>query len=136
MCRWRIRGRIPSPTLTQSNANGLGNNVENVTDPDNPQVDRGNSSINRPQMFVANAIWYLPKLNNANGFTRNALGGWELSTITTIEDGASFTVYDSGNSGTGVQAGSFGTSTGFNNARPLIVPGVSCNANTHGKADG
>jgi hypothetical protein len=119
--------------VDESNANGLGNNVENVTDPYNPQVDRGNSTINRPQMFVANAIWYLPKLNGANGFTRNALGGWELATITTIEDGASFTVYDANSSGTGVQTGLFGTSGGFNNSRPLIVPGVGCNTNTHGQ---
>jgi hypothetical protein len=118
--------------VDESNANGLGNNVENVTDPYNPQVDKGNSSINRPNIFVANAIWYLPKLNGANAFTRQTLGGWELSTITTIESGASFTVYDGGSSGTGAQAGLFGTTIGANNARPLIVPGVGCNSGTHG----
>jgi hypothetical protein len=119
--------------VDESNANGLGNNVENVTDPFNPQVDRGNSTINRPQMFVANAILYLPKLTDANSLTRTALGGWELSTIATLEDGASFTIYDASSSGTGVQTGLFGTSGGFNNSRPLIVPGAGCNSNVHGQ---
>jgi hypothetical protein len=104
-------------------SNGLGSNASNLTDPFNPNLDKGNSTLNRPNMFVTSAIFYLPRLTNRNAFARQTLGGWELSTITTLEDGNSVTVYASNTSG-GV-GNLFGT--GFNgNARPLINPGVSC----------
>lgn len=114
-----------------ANANGLGNNPQDLTDIYHPGLDKGNSSINRPKMFVANAIWYLPKFNGMNPIGRGILGGWELATIATLEDGNSFTVFNANSSGTGVQTGLFGTGGG-NNARPLIVPGVGCNSNVHG----
>ncbi|MEO8727270.1 MAG: carboxypeptidase regulatory-like domain-containing protein, partial [Acidobacteriaceae bacterium] len=74
-------------------SNGLGANASNITDPLNPNLDKGNSTINRPQMLVTNATFYLPKLNGANGLERNVLGGWELATIASFEDGNSITAY-------------------------------------------
>lgn len=91
------------------------------------RLDRGNSTINRPNIFVANAVFYLPKLSDAERFVKSAFGGWEFSTITTAESGNSTTVYavvptDANGGRIGSMSG-----TGFtNNERPNVVPGMSC----------
>jgi hypothetical protein len=62
-----------------SSGSGFGNHSQ--TDAYNINADRGNSTINRPQMFVANAIFYLPKFAGSSPVEREALGGWEFATI-------------------------------------------------------
>ena len=42
-------------------------------------------------MFVANAVYYLPKLNGANTFEKETLGGWEAATIFQALSGNSLT---------------------------------------------
>ena len=122
-----------------------------VTDLSNPRLDKGNTTINRPNIFVTNAIFYLPKLAQANSLERGVAGGWEFSTIATAESGNSITVYDNGVTDTtafpkgtpactvvaGVPTGACGLSTlsgtGYiANQRPNIVPGVGCNSGSHG----
>ncbi|HYY41576.1 MAG TPA: hypothetical protein VE775_02515, partial [Pyrinomonadaceae bacterium] len=44
----------------------------------NGRLERGNSGINRPHIFVANAIVYLPSFKQSNEMTRAVLGGWEF----------------------------------------------------------
>jgi hypothetical protein len=106
---------------------GLSNGAYTILN--NTRLDRGNSTINRPNIFVANAIWNLPKLSDANPFVRGALGGWEFSTITTAENGNSITVFATvPTDANGGRIGSM-SGTGFtNNERPNIVPGSSCNS--------
>lgn len=48
----------------------------------NPRLDRGNSATNRPNIFVTNATYLAPKLENHNLVTRETLGGWELTGLT------------------------------------------------------
>ena len=36
-------------------------NQEAITDQDNPGLDKGNTNINRPNIFVANEVFYLPE---------------------------------------------------------------------------
>jgi hypothetical protein len=102
----------------------------------NTALDKGNSNINRPNIFVANEVLYLPKLTGRNNIVKQAVGGWEFNSIATIEDGASFSVFSSGASG--AKVGSVSSSlnsligTGFNsNQRPLAT-GISCNASIPG----
>jgi hypothetical protein len=55
-------------------------------------LDRGNSPINRPHIFVANGTYFFPELKGSNGFMRNTLGGWEVSGITQATSGHSLNV--------------------------------------------
>jgi len=59
----------------------------------NPSLDRGNTELNRPQIFVANAVYYLPGLKKSSAFVRSTVGGWELAAITQYSSGASTTLY-------------------------------------------
>ncbi len=61
-----------------------------------PRLDRGNTAINRPQIFVANAVYYLPDLKGSNGFVQAVLGGWELAGITQYASGVSLSLYQAG----------------------------------------
>lgn len=58
-----------------------------------PRFDRGNGDVNRPNNFVANAVYNLPSLAGKNHLLTGALGGWELSGITTAANGNNFTIY-------------------------------------------
>jgi hypothetical protein len=55
--------------------------------------DRSNTLVNRPQIFVANAIYYLPSLKGSNSFVQATVGGWELAVISQYSSGASSTLY-------------------------------------------
>jgi hypothetical protein len=113
----------------------------------NHAIDKGNSSINRPQIFVANEVFYLPKLQKSSNLVQESLGGWELNSIISIETGASVGVFTNGANGAcalvladGSCAPGFNstlnslTGNGYsNNNRPDIVPGVGCNSGVSGK---
>jgi hypothetical protein len=88
----------------------------------NPGLDRGNTEINRPQIFVLNAIYYLPDLQHSNAFLRNAVGSWELAGIINYSSGASTTLTP----GVSDLAGSFSSLSGSGGpARPLVT-GIPC----------
>src|SRR6185437_15137759 len=92
-----------------------GINPPAFTDLTNTRADRGNSTINRPNIFVANAVFFLPKLADANAFVKNTLGGWEFNTITTAEQGNSTTIFAvNPNVTNGVSLGSL-SGTGYTN---------------------
>jgi len=66
-------------------------------DPLNPSLDRGLSSFDRAQVFVANAVWKIPFGRGWHGTGAAALGksvfgGWQLSGILTAETGPPFSV--------------------------------------------
>jgi hypothetical protein len=65
--------------------------------PLNPSLDRGLSSFDRTQVFVANAVWEIPFGRGARGsgveaISRRVLRGWQLSGIVTSETGTPFSV--------------------------------------------
>jgi hypothetical protein len=65
--------------------------------PLNPGLDRGLSSFDRTQVFVANAVWEIPfgrnwRRSGAEGILKNVLFGWQLSGIFTAETGPPFSV--------------------------------------------
>jgi hypothetical protein len=70
-----------------------------TTNPLDPGLDKGNTNINRPNVFVANEAYYLPKLQRGNKFVQQTLGGWEASSIFTAAEGSSLSVFSSGVSG-------------------------------------
>ncbi|HEY0785337.1 MAG TPA: carboxypeptidase regulatory-like domain-containing protein [Acidobacteriaceae bacterium] len=113
----------------------------------NPRLDRGNGDTNRPNDFVANAIYAFPSFSSRSQLISDALGKWELSGITTAANGNSFSVYQGAGentsnvsalnlqnlpqTGAGALNGLAGT--GYtSNQRPLVVPGQSCSANRNG----
>ncbi|HEX3469763.1 MAG TPA: carboxypeptidase regulatory-like domain-containing protein [Silvibacterium sp.] len=80
--------------------NSSGNvNQQAITDQDNPRLDKGNTNINRPNIFVANEVLFLPKLANSNALVKNVFGSWEFNSIFTAAQGSSLTVFSAGGSG-------------------------------------
>jgi Carboxypeptidase regulatory-like domain/TonB-dependent Receptor Plug Domain len=76
-----------------------GLNQEAFINPSNTGIDKGNTNINRPHIFVANEVFYLPKLTDKNAIVRGALGGWEVNSIVSITSGSSLSVFTNGASG-------------------------------------
>ena len=137
--------------IEEDAANG-GASQGSFLDVGNQRGDRGNATINRPNIFVMNEVFYLPKLEHKNAFIRETAGGWEFNTIFTAENGNSQTVYQNGISpatalldpnasplncvvnGVGFPCSvNQLTGTGYgNNIRPNAVPGVGCNSGQNG----
>ena len=117
---------------------GGGTGAQSFTVASNPRLDRGNSATNRPNIFVANGSYFLPKLQGHSMLTQQTLGGWELTGITTADSGNSFTVFQggSGENSANLVAGAASTvgalfQTGLtSNQRPLLAQGASCNSGT------
>ena len=112
-----------------------------LQDPNNPGLDYGPSDINRPHIFVANAVVNLPSFKGSNQIVRTIIGGWEFTTIAQFASGTSLTpVLNSGgvngyapNNGTITFAGGIsGIGTSQANERPNRVAGVSCTVDNNG----
>jgi hypothetical protein len=58
----------------------------------NPSMDYGPAPLNQPQTFIANYVYDLPFYQGQHGFVGHLLGGWELSGITTLNSGQSFSI--------------------------------------------
>ena len=135
-----------------SDSSGSGFGTHSQTDPYNINADRGNSTLNRPQMFVANAVFNLPKFADANTFEREALGGWELGTIFQAISGNSLTNFYNSTitdlnacnfagapancsaNFNGNISDTYGTANGAANinAQRFMTTGVSCNSGEKG----
>ena len=112
-------------------------NQQGTTDLAAPGLDKGNTNINRPNIFVLNEVYFLPKLANKGALVHQTLGGWELNSIVTITSGASLSVFSGGASdavttGTLNSVQGSGYSTSPSNWRPDRTS-VSCNAGQNGK---
>jgi len=73
-----------------------GVNQEAITDQDDPGLDKGNTNINRPNIFVANEVFFLPKFANHNQLIQNTAGGWEVNSIVAAAHGSSLSVFSAG----------------------------------------
>jgi len=121
-------------------------NQEAFIDPANTGIDKGNTNINRPNIFVANEVFDLPKFAGSNGVVREALGGWEINSIVNIHSGASFSVFTNGvtdaNSAINPEPnpnapGTFYklntlTGTGFGNNQRANATGIACDSDQNG----
>jgi hypothetical protein len=120
---------------------------EAFINPANTGLDKGNSTINRPNIFVANEVFYLPKLASHSNLVQQSIGGWELNSIISITSGPSIGVFTNGANGACAQVLADGscapgfsstlnslTGNGYsNNNRPNVVSGVGCNSGQSGK---
>jgi Carboxypeptidase regulatory-like domain len=70
-----------------------------ITDQADPGLDKGNTNINRPNIFVANEVFFLPKFASHGAFVQNSIGGWEATSIISAAEGSSMTLFSSGASG-------------------------------------
>ena len=135
--RGKVKGALVNATYTYSHSigdvpldesNGTANS-QTLTWAGNPGLDRGNTQINRPHIFVANLLVPLPELKGQNAFVKNALGAWQVGGITTAESGPSTTINTSGiseNAGLLVdptQVSSLNSLYGTGNAGPPWAPG-------------
>ncbi len=68
------------------------NGVQMIGGQWHPEWSYGPSDANHTHRFVAALMYELPGKGLANRFLREALGGWQISTITTFESGAPTTV--------------------------------------------
>jgi hypothetical protein len=103
-----------------------------TTDQYDPGLDKGSTNINRPNIFVANEVFYLPKLANQNGLVKNVAGGWEANSIFTAAQGSSFSVFESGVTAANGSTLAALVGTGYTaNQRPL-ASGMACGSGTGG----
>jgi hypothetical protein len=107
------------------NSSGTANQEANTVNSDSA-LDKGNTNINRPDIFVANEVYYLPKLANQNWFIRDTVGGWQLNSILNVAHASSLTVFANGSYNSGAIGQLIGTGYNGNN-RPLTT-GVGCNS--------
>ncbi|MBX6361850.1 MAG: hypothetical protein IRZ03_17445, partial [Acidobacterium ailaaui] len=106
-----------------------------------PRLDYGTSDVNRPNMFIANVTYFLPKLQGANWVERGVLGGWEMTSIIAAQNGNNFTIFQGAHenvsnlaSGTTSQLNQNGAlvETGFTSPLRPLVTGQSCVSGRHG----
>jgi hypothetical protein len=120
--------------------------AEATTDQSDPGLDKGNTNINRPSIFVANEVLFLPKLASHGAFVKNTLGGWEANSIVSLDEGSSLTIYTSSAAGGCTDYNADGTcatdgtstlsalaGTGYSdNNRPLVT-NTGCNHGRNGE---
>lgn len=128
--------------VTDDSSGGTGNQFRTYYTM--PRLDYGTSDVNRPNMFVVNAIWYLPKLRGANTMERTIIGGWELATILSAQNGNNFAIFQGAhenNLGINPATGTTYTSqlnqsgalvqTGFTPPQRPLMTGQSCVTGRH-----
>ena len=111
-------GTVP---LDDSGGAGADNSISDLG---NRGLDWGPTKMNRPHIFNASLVLMLPSFENKSGFVKHVLGDWEIASIAAASSGQSITVYTNSPPGVASLNG-----TGYSgNARPMRVPGVSCQA--------
>ncbi len=116
--------------VEEDNSSGSANQ-EMTTYNANSALDKGNTNINRPDIFVANEVYYLPKFANQNNFVKQTIGGWEVNGIIDAVHASSLTIFSNGsykdaNNPSGAISQLIGTGYNGNN-RPLVT-GVKFNS--------
>ncbi len=69
---------------TQSSDRGVAN-----TNTYDPKLDYGPTNLNTPHILIANYVYDLPFFREQHGLVGRALGGWEVSGITSVSSGHS-----------------------------------------------
>jgi hypothetical protein len=128
--------------VEEDNSSGSANQ-ELPTVQGNDKLDKGNTNINRPNIFVANEVYYLPKLAKSNQLLQQTVGGWQVNSIFTAAHASSLSVFSNGGYTNSIQTGTDPVTgkpiissqtvsqligTGYNgNNRPLKT-GIGCNS--------
>ncbi len=70
----------------------LSGDFSQISNPFDRRFDRGPSDLDRRHIFIANYVYEFPFFAKSNhALTRTALGGWEISGITTLQTGTPLT---------------------------------------------
>jgi hypothetical protein len=77
---------------TSSDIFGGGGDAAISMDSFNVSADRALSSYDHPHSFSANAVYQLPFGKSQRGFVGQLIGGWQVSTIITLQSGMPFSV--------------------------------------------
>jgi Carboxypeptidase regulatory-like domain/TonB-dependent Receptor Plug Domain len=93
----------------------------------------GLAAFNRPQRLVIAYSYDLP-YKNTQGLSGHVLGGWEVSGVTTIQDGEPFTVTDT--NGGRIYYGSLGIPFGGGGVRAELSPANTGRCNGDGVCQG
>jgi len=92
-------------------------------DQNNPRDSRGLSDFDRRQRLITSAVYQLPFFAGTSGLKKNALSGWEVSSVVTVQSGTPFTVVDpAGGSAYSLSSPNLATAT--------FQPGFAC-SNAH-----
>ncbi|WP_263382276.1 TonB-dependent receptor [Granulicella arctica] len=124
-----------SQALDQTSAS-LEGNTPSVQDANNLRADYGQSDYNLPIANITSLIYELPVghgrrfLSTSNGFVDAALGGWQLSTINTMQSGTPFNLTYSPAATNSVSPTISNSFRGANLYRPNVNPGVKQILNT------
>ena len=94
---------------------GSDNDSNNIQDFHNPRADRGPNPGDTAHRFVADWVYELPRLANANRLVRGTIGGWEVSGIFNTRSGERATVTQNCASGQYCRPDFVGGSTSFPN---------------------
>jgi hypothetical protein len=89
------------------------------------QDSRGLSDFDRPQRLVVSYVYALPFLRNSTGVAHAALGGWQVSGVTTFQSGLPFSVYDTASGTAFILNGSTSTLTADLASGATIASGYS-----------
>jgi hypothetical protein len=90
--------------------------VNNQTD---AAASRGLSDFDRRHRFVTSGVYQLPFFASASGFTKAALGGWEVSGVLILQTGTPFSIFDPAGGSAYALASTPSSTATFN-------PGFSC----------
>jgi len=71
----------------------------------NRRLDKGLSGSDVPHRLVLEALYEVPRFNNANAILRTALGGWKVGVFETAQSGPTFTVITAANTTNAFPAG-------------------------------
>ncbi len=94
-----------SRTEDTFSANAGASGGRNLPDPFNIRFNFGKSDFNVPIVSVTNFVYTTPALKGHGFLLQEALGGWEVSGIYTLESGYPFTISDSANNSASQQGG-------------------------------
>ena len=118
-----------SQALDQTSAS-LEGSTPSVQDANNLRADYGQSDYNLPIANITSFIYELPVghgrrfLARSNGFVDAALGGWQLSTINTMQSGTPFNLTYTPSAANQVSPTISNSFRGANLYRPNVNPGV------------
>ena len=106
-----------SKSLATTDITNSGNqsNTSTQTDPNNPHLDYGPTTINRPNIFTSNIVYDLPTMTGKSAPMRTALGGWELAAILSYANGPSESIFGLNGGATNAPGGIQGTGINTNN---------------------
>jgi hypothetical protein len=82
------------------------NDLNGLSNPYNPNYDRGSGGFDRRHIFNASYVYALPIYRNGgNAFERTVVGGWSISGITQIQTGVPIFIHYTGSDTVGLGGG-------------------------------